>query len=215
MAGRVQGVAVVAANGPLADVLQQALLPVVDYEICSQRSWWGSTVRTTMVCAGGDGVVSGCNVSWVARREVRVGGALGSAQEWVWSVRLSGQGDSGGPLNCQRDGLWDVDGIVSFGSGLSCNLAKKPTVFTRVASYIDWINEVGIPSSAHMEGLTTLSLIPPSQGSHHEPPHVLSLAENKLELRTWHVVQQVGGVIKAKVLRWFRVLLVIRGGWSM
>ncbi|XP_010144242.1 PREDICTED: chymotrypsin-C-like, partial [Buceros rhinoceros silvestris] len=98
-------------NGALADVLQQALLPVVDHEICSRRDWWGSTVRTTMVCAGGDGVVSGCN------------------------------GDSGGPLNCQRGEVWDVNGIVSFGSGLSCNLAKKPTVFTRVSAYIAWINE--------------------------------------------------------------------------
>ncbi|XP_075293468.1 chymotrypsin-C [Opisthocomus hoazin] len=98
-------------NGPLADVLQQALLPVVDYDTCSKSSWWGSTVRTTMVCAGGDGVVSGCN------------------------------GDSGGPLNCQRNGLWEVNGIVSFGSGLGCNTARKPTVFTRVSAYIDWINE--------------------------------------------------------------------------
>ncbi|NXE29330.1 CTRC protein, partial [Ardeotis kori] len=103
-------------NGPLADVLQQALLPIVDHEICSQRDWWGSTVRTTMVCAGGDGVASGCN------------------------------GDSGGPLNCQRNGVWDVDGIVSFGSGLGCNTAKKPTVFTRVSAYIDWINKVSAPS---------------------------------------------------------------------
>ncbi|NXO12410.1 CTRC protein, partial [Oriolus oriolus] len=99
-------------NGPLADVLQQALLPVVDHETCSKWDWWGSLVRTTMVCAGGDGVVSGCS------------------------------GDSGGPLNCQRDdGIWEVDGIVSFGSGLSCNMIKKPTVFTRVSAYIDWINE--------------------------------------------------------------------------
>uniref|UniRef100_A0A8D0ES88 Peptidase S1 domain-containing protein n=1 Tax=Strix occidentalis caurina TaxID=311401 RepID=A0A8D0ES88_STROC len=104
-------------NGPLADTLQQALLPVVSYEICSQRDWWGSNVRTTMVCAGGDGVTSGCN------------------------------GDSGGPLNCQREGLWEVHGIVSFGSALGCNTAKKPTVFTRVSAYIDWINEVGAPSS--------------------------------------------------------------------
>ncbi|NXU36161.1 CTRC protein, partial [Drymodes brunneopygia] len=104
-------------NGPLADVLQQALLPVVDYETCSKRDWWGSTVLESMVCAGGDGVVSGCN------------------------------GDSGGPLNCQRDdGIWEVDGIVSFGSALGCNLAKKPTVFTRVSAFIDWINEVGVPS---------------------------------------------------------------------
>ncbi|XP_027760872.1 chymotrypsin-C-like isoform X1 [Empidonax traillii] len=108
----VRALHVIAANGPLADVLQQALLPVVDYETCSQRDWWGNNVLTTMVCAGGDGVTSGCN------------------------------GDSGGPLNCQReDGIWEVEGIVSFGSGLSCNLIRKPTVFTRVSAYIDWINE--------------------------------------------------------------------------
>ncbi|XP_017590589.1 PREDICTED: chymotrypsin-C-like [Corvus brachyrhynchos] len=77
-----------------------------------------------MVCAGGDGVVSGCN------------------------------GDSGGPLNCQRDdGIWEVEGIVSFGSGLSCNMIRKPTVFTRVSAFIDWINEVGAPSSPPMQGV--------------------------------------------------------------
>lgn len=53
------------------------------------------------------------------------------------------QGDSGGPLNCQNSaGAWEVHGIVSFGSGLSCNFHKKPTVFTRVSAYIDWINSV-------------------------------------------------------------------------
>ncbi|XP_035238445.1 elastase 2 like [Anguilla anguilla] len=98
-------------GGPIADILQQALLPVVDFATCTRPDWWGSQVKDTMVCAGGDGVVSGCN------------------------------GDSGGPLNCQSaDGSWEVHGIVSFGSGLKCNLAKKPTVFTQVSSYIDWIN---------------------------------------------------------------------------
>ncbi|KAK1116363.1 chymotrypsin-like elastase family member 2A [Acipenser oxyrinchus oxyrinchus] len=64
-----------------------------------------------MLCAGGDGELSGC------------------------------QGDSGGPLNCQRaDDAWVVHGIVSFGSGWSCNYPKKPTVFTRVSAYTDWIN---------------------------------------------------------------------------
>lgn len=56
---------------------------------------------------------------------------------------VPGQGDSGGPLNCQREGLWEVHGIVSFGSSWGCNTYKKPTVFTRVSAYIDWINEVG------------------------------------------------------------------------
>ncbi|NXW95560.1 CTRC protein, partial [Alopecoenas beccarii] len=102
--------------GPTADVLQQALLPVVDYQTCSQSNWWGDYVLPNMVCAGGDGVTSGCN------------------------------GDSGGPLNCQRDGLWEVEGIVSFGSSLGCNTVQKPTVFTRVSAFITWIIEVGAPS---------------------------------------------------------------------
>lgn len=50
------------AGGPLPDKLQQALLPVVDYENCSKWNWWGSSVKETMVCAGGD-IRSGCNVS--------------------------------------------------------------------------------------------------------------------------------------------------------
>lgn len=50
------------ANGPIADILQQALLPVVDYATCSMSDWWGSQVTQNMVCAGGDGVVAGCNV---------------------------------------------------------------------------------------------------------------------------------------------------------
>ncbi|XP_068099352.1 chymotrypsin-C-like [Hyperolius riggenbachi] len=99
-------------NGPIADALQQALLPVVDHDTCSRSDWWSSQVTTNMVCAGGDGIVSGCN------------------------------GDSGGPLNCQNaSGASEVHGIVSFGSGLSCNYEKKPTVFTRVSGYIDWISQ--------------------------------------------------------------------------
>lgn len=53
------------AGGPIADILQQALLPVVDYATCTKSDWWGTQVKDTMVCAGGDGIVSGCNVSAV------------------------------------------------------------------------------------------------------------------------------------------------------
>ncbi|XP_020821835.1 chymotrypsin-like elastase family member 1 [Phascolarctos cinereus] len=99
-------------NGQLADNLQEAYLPVVDYDTCSSRSYWGSTVKNTMVCAGGDGLKAGC------------------------------QGDSGGPLNCLVNGEYVVHGITSFVSSLGCNVAKKPTVFTRVSNYISWIDEV-------------------------------------------------------------------------
>ncbi|XP_008998840.1 chymotrypsin-like elastase family member 3B [Callithrix jacchus] len=98
-------------NGPLPDKLQQALLPVVDYEHCSKWNWWGSTVKKTMVCAGGD-IRSGCN------------------------------GDSGGPLNCRtEDGTWQVHGVTSFVSAFGCNTLRKPTVFTRVSAFKDWIEE--------------------------------------------------------------------------
>ncbi|XP_032904343.1 chymotrypsin-like elastase family member 2A [Amblyraja radiata] len=100
-------------DGPIADNLQQALLPVVDHATCSKMDWWGYGVRKTMVCAGGDGIVAGCN------------------------------GDSGGPLNCQAaDGSWAVHGIASFVSSLGCNAKKKPTVFTRVSAYNDWISQI-------------------------------------------------------------------------
>ncbi|XP_061592448.1 chymotrypsin-like elastase family member 2A [Cololabis saira] len=100
-------------GGPIADILQQALLPVVDHTNCSRYDWWGSLVTTKMICAGGDGDLASCN------------------------------GDSGGPLNCQNpDGSWDVHGVVSFGSSMGCNYPKKPSVFTRVSAYMSWINEV-------------------------------------------------------------------------
>nr|XP_020636786.1 chymotrypsin-like elastase family member 2A [Pogona vitticeps] len=100
-------------NGPSPDLLQQGRLLVVDHATCSSPSWWGSTVKATMVCAGGDGVISSCN------------------------------GDSGGPLNCQASsGTWEVHGIVSFGSSLGCNYYRKPSVFTRVSAFNSWIDEV-------------------------------------------------------------------------
>ncbi|KAJ8414848.1 hypothetical protein AAFF_G00023710 [Aldrovandia affinis] len=104
-------------NGPIADRLQQARLPVVDHATCAQPDWWGIGFRTTLLCAGGDGYKGGCN------------------------------GDSGGPLNCKNaEGVWEVHGIASFVSGLGCNYVKKPTVFSRVSSYNDWIQEVQRPA---------------------------------------------------------------------
>uniref|UniRef100_A0ABK0LKT9 Chymotrypsin-like elastase family member 1 n=1 Tax=Rattus norvegicus TaxID=10116 RepID=A0ABK0LKT9_RAT len=100
------------ANGQLSQTLQQAYLPSVDYSICSSSSYWGSTVKTTMVCAGGDGVRSGC------------------------------QGDSGGPLHCLVNGQYSVHGVTSFVSSMGCNVSRKPTVFTRVSAYISWMNNV-------------------------------------------------------------------------
>ncbi|XP_068099351.1 chymotrypsin-like elastase family member 2A [Hyperolius riggenbachi] len=98
-------------SGPAPNQLQQGLLMVVDHTTCSQGDWWGNLVEPNMVCAGGDGIISSC------------------------------MGDSGGPLNCRNAaGAWEVHGVVSFGSSLGCNYYKKPSVFTRVSEFIDWIN---------------------------------------------------------------------------
>ncbi|XP_063807521.1 chymotrypsin-like elastase family member 1 [Pseudophryne corroboree] len=97
-------------GGSLPSILQQAPLPVVAHATCSTSSYWGSTVKTTMVCAGGNGAQAGCN------------------------------GDSGGPLNCVAGSGYEVHGVTSFVSSLGCNAYLKPTVFTRVSAYTSWIN---------------------------------------------------------------------------
>ncbi|XP_066268923.1 chymotrypsin B-like [Branchiostoma lanceolatum] len=48
-------------------------------------------------------------------------------------------GDSGGPFVCERNGAYDVVGLVSWGSS-SCSLSY-PTVFARVAAYRGWIEQ--------------------------------------------------------------------------
>uniref|UniRef100_A0A8D2K6J5 pancreatic elastase II n=1 Tax=Theropithecus gelada TaxID=9565 RepID=A0A8D2K6J5_THEGE len=49
-------------NGTLPDVLQQCRVLVVDCANCSSSGWWGRTMKTSMICAEGDGVTSSCNV---------------------------------------------------------------------------------------------------------------------------------------------------------
>ncbi|XP_062848129.1 elastase-1-like isoform X2 [Trichomycterus rosablanca] len=105
----VTGWGLLATGGSAPDILQQAPIGVVEHSVCSSPEWWGSLAKPTMVCAGGDGLTSGC------------------------------QGDSGGPLTCFIDGSWKVHGVVSYGSAVNCNLYSKPTVFTRVSSFIDWL----------------------------------------------------------------------------
>lgn len=123
------------AGGPQATKLQQALLPVVEHRVCSQSDWWGSSAKTTMICAGGDSK-SACHVrNSMCCREVLT--------EMVLINVMLFQGDSGGPLNCQgSNGQWYVQGVTSFVDGRGCNTPKRPTVFTCVASFIPWISEV-------------------------------------------------------------------------
>ncbi|XP_062889264.1 chymotrypsin-like elastase family member 2A [Mobula hypostoma] len=99
-------------NGPFADKLQQVRVPTFNYAQCSSPGGW-RPLKSIMMCAGGDGIVSACH------------------------------GDSGGPLNCQVAAeRWEVHGITSFVSTFGCNIWKKPTIFTRVSAFNDWISEI-------------------------------------------------------------------------
>ncbi|CAB3244129.1 unnamed protein product [Arctia plantaginis] len=53
--------------------------------------------------------------------------------------RGSCDGDSGGPLTVTQNGRNILVGVVSFGHSDGCE-ARRPSVFTRVASYISWIH---------------------------------------------------------------------------
>jgi len=98
-------------GGSLSAQLKEAYLPLVGHAECTRSDWWGSTVKTNMVCGGG-GKEAGCN------------------------------GDSGGPLNCMVDDKYVVHGIASFVSSAGCNYPKRPTVFTRVSHYIEWMDSI-------------------------------------------------------------------------
>ncbi|XP_071778529.1 chymotrypsin-like elastase family member 2A [Centroberyx gerrardi] len=108
----ITGWGLMGTGGSIPAILQVAPIAVVEHSVCSQPGWWGSIALRTMVCAGGDGITSGC------------------------------QGDSGGPLSCFTDGAWRVHGVVSYGPSGDCNQVSKPTVFTRVSSFQDWIYSV-------------------------------------------------------------------------
>uniref|UniRef100_A0A8D1NJH9 chymotrypsin n=1 Tax=Sus scrofa TaxID=9823 RepID=A0A8D1NJH9_PIG len=49
-------------------------------------------------------------------------------------------GDSGGPLVCQKDGVWTLVGIVSWGSS-TCS-TSSPGVYARVTQLVSWVHQI-------------------------------------------------------------------------
>ncbi|XP_053930516.1 serine protease 56 isoform X2 [Cuculus canorus] len=97
------------AEGPAADVVMEARVPLLSQETC--RGALGRDLLTsTMFCAG------------------YLSGGIDSCQ-----------GDSGGPLACQDPSShrFILYGITSWGDG--CGERGKPGVYTRVAAFADWL----------------------------------------------------------------------------
>uniref|UniRef100_A0A182M4M7 Peptidase S1 domain-containing protein n=1 Tax=Anopheles culicifacies TaxID=139723 RepID=A0A182M4M7_9DIPT len=65
--------------------------------------------------------------------------ATGRENEVTKVVGDTCQGDSGGPLQILDDGKYKLVGVTSFGNGCGSN---TPSVSTRVAAYIDWIESI-------------------------------------------------------------------------
>uniref|UniRef100_A0A0P4W7C6 Peptidase S1 domain-containing protein n=1 Tax=Scylla olivacea TaxID=85551 RepID=A0A0P4W7C6_SCYOL len=96
------------------DTLQEVQVPLISTAECRKRTVFIPLYRITnsMFCAGYDR-----------------GG------------RDACLGDSGGPLMCQEpDGRWQLAGVTSNGYG--CARPNRPGVYTKVASYLGWMNQV-------------------------------------------------------------------------
>ncbi|XP_076004105.1 ovochymase-2 [Genypterus blacodes] len=99
----------------VSEKLNQAPLPIVDFQTCSKPAYWWDVLRPSMICAG---------------------------YESPDELKSACQGDSGGPFICATAGTnttWEVHGVVSFGPQ-GCIKDKKPSVFTRVSAFSDWID---------------------------------------------------------------------------
>ncbi|MBN3325560.1 PRS56 protease, partial [Atractosteus spatula] len=96
-------------DGPSADVVMEAKVPILSQNTC-KSALGKELVTNTMFCAG------------------YLSGGIDSCQ-----------GDSGGPLTCQDpvSGRFQLYGITSWGDG--CGLRGKPGVYTRVTAFSDWI----------------------------------------------------------------------------
>ncbi|ENN73472.1 hypothetical protein YQE_09897, partial [Dendroctonus ponderosae] len=64
-------------------------------------------------------------------------------------VKDTCQGDSGGPLQVYRTGdqkMYDIIGVTSFGKGCGLDV-NIPGVYTRVANYLQWLEDIVWPKS--------------------------------------------------------------------
>ncbi|CAD6224754.1 GSCOCT00005536001.2-RA-CDS [Cotesia congregata] len=100
--------------GKYQNILKEVDVPIVSNAVCEnqmRRTRLGPSfnLHSGFVCAGGEEGKDAC------------------------------KGDGGGPMVCERQGIWHLAGIVSWGIG--CGQPGVPGVYTRVSHYLDWIRQ--------------------------------------------------------------------------
>uniref|UniRef100_A0AC35GBX8 Peptidase S1 domain-containing protein n=1 Tax=Panagrolaimus sp. PS1159 TaxID=55785 RepID=A0AC35GBX8_9BILA len=96
-------------DGQGANRLRQVNLPFINYPKCKRESVPDEIVENVMVCTGTAG-------------------------------KGPCQGDSGGPLMVKnQNGAWFNYGSVSFGTGDNCADANKPSIYSRISTYCNFI----------------------------------------------------------------------------
>jgi len=100
-------------QGQSSNVLKSVDLKLLTNAQCEQKYGYRGQIDDSMICAIGD---------------------LKGGED-------SCQGDSGGPLFVQQGGVDIIVGIVSWGSNKGCAAKKTAGVYTRVSSYLEWIEE--------------------------------------------------------------------------
>ncbi|XP_031575296.1 serine protease hepsin-like [Actinia tenebrosa] len=101
-------------RGPQSPVLQEIRVDMVPIEICNREECYNGTIHERVFCAG------------------PASGGCGPCQF-----------DSGGPLACEDNGLWYLNGLVSYGIG--CALPNKYGVYSNMYQLTSWVkNETSL-----------------------------------------------------------------------
>lgn len=122
-------------DDPIA-ALQEINVPIISNEVCSSKKYWPGWVDPELMMCAGDlsGHMDACGVSQSSSVWILIRNAIIIL---IFLLLNSYQGESGRALQCKLNGQWTVAGVLSAGAD-PCGDAK-PTIYTQVSKYIEWI----------------------------------------------------------------------------